>query len=46
MKIKFRSKGNLHYITYNGFTAIFDSLKDAWRFAFKLRKGLTNNGWC
>lgn len=39
--IKFKSKGNLHYITYNKYTAIFDSLTDAWRFMFKLRKGLT-----
>ena len=37
--ITFKTKRNLHYINYNGFTAVVDNLKDAWRFAFTLREG-------
>ncbi len=36
--IKFKTKGNMHYVRYGKFTAIFDRLSDAWRFISKLRK--------
>ena len=42
--IKFKTKGNTHYITYGKFTAVFDRLADAWRFLAKLRKELKANG--
>lgn len=42
--IKFKTKGNMHYVTLQVadrfYTAVFDHLSYAWRFAAKLRKEL------